>query len=59
MAKNPPAVAGDMEDVGSIPFVGRSPGVGNGIPLQYSYLGDPMGRGACWAAVLRIAETRT
>ena len=45
VATNPPAIAGDMGDVGSSPFMGRSPGVGNGIPLQYYYLGNPTGRG--------------
>jgi len=40
--KNPPANAGD---VGSIPGSGRSPGEGNGNPLQYSCLGNPMDRG--------------
>ena len=43
MLKNPPANAGD---VGSIPRLGRSPGEGNGNPLQYSCLENPMGRGA-------------
>ena len=37
--KNLPAKAGDVRDVGSIPGLGRSPGVGNGNPLQYSCLG--------------------
>ena len=36
--KNPPANAGDTKDEGSIPGLGRSPGVGNGNPLQYSCL---------------------
>ena len=40
---NPPANAGD---VSSIPGLGRSPGVGNSNLLQYSYLGNPMDRGA-------------
>ena len=40
--KNPPANAGDTRDVGLIPGSGRSPGVGNGNPLQYSCLEDPM-----------------
>ena len=45
--KNPPANAGDMRDVGSIPgSSGRSPGEGKGYPLQYSCLGNPMDRGA-------------
>ena len=38
-------------DSGSIPGSGRSPGEGNGSPLQYSCLGNPMHRGAWWAAV--------
>ena len=44
-------------DVGSIPGSGRSPGGGNGNPLQYSCLGNPMGRGAWWAAVHGVAES--
>ena len=44
--KNPPANAGDAIDAGSIPESGRSPGVGNGNPLQYSCLEKPMDRGA-------------
>ena len=43
---NPPASAGDARDVGLISGLGKSPGVGNGNPLQYSCLGNPMGRGA-------------
>ena len=42
VVKNPPVNAGD---VGSIPGSGRSPGEGNGGPLQYSCLGNPLGRG--------------
>ena len=42
VVKNPPANAGDM---GSIPGSGISPGGGNGNPLQYSCLGNPMDRG--------------
>ena len=42
--KNPPANAGDM---GSIPGSGRSPGKGNGNPIQYSCLENPMEGGAC------------
>ena len=41
MVKNPPANAGDARDVDSIPGSGRSPGVGYGRKLQYSYLGIP------------------
>ena len=42
MVKNPPANAGDIRDTGSAPGSGRSPGGGNGNPLQYSYLENPM-----------------
>ena len=49
--KNAPANAGDARDSDSIPGSGRSPGVENGNPLQYSCLGNPMGRGAWWAIV--------
>ena len=47
--KNPPASAGDTRDVGSIPRSGRSPGTGNGNPLQSSCLENLTGRGALWA----------
>ena len=47
--KNPPANAGDIRDAGSIPESRRSPGVGNGNPLQHSWLENPMDRGAWWA----------
>ena len=46
MVKNPPANTGDIRDAGSITGWERSPGVGNGNPLQYSCLGNPMDRGA-------------
>ena len=42
---NPPANAGDLRDVGSIPESGRSPGGGNGNPLQCSCLESPTDRG--------------
>ena len=48
MVKNLPA---DARDTGSIPGSARSPGEGNGNPLQYSCLENPMDRGACWATV--------
>ena len=54
--KDPPANAGDM---GSLPRSGRSPGGGHGNPLQYSYLENPMGRGAWWATVRRVTESWT
>ena len=47
MVKNPPANAGDTRDEGSIPGLGRSLGGGNGNPLQYSCLENPMDKGAC------------
>ena len=43
--------AGNVRDAGSIPRSGRSLGVGNGNPLQYSYWENPMDRGAWWATV--------
>ena len=43
--------AGDTGDTGSIPWSERSLEVGNGNPLWYSWLGDPMDRGAWWATV--------
>ena len=45
--------------MGSIPRLGRSPGVGNGSPLQYSCLENPMDGGALWAAVPRVAKSQT
>ena len=56
MVKNLPADAGD---VGSIPGWRRSPGEGNGNPLQYSCLGNPMDRGGWWATVHRVVELDT
>ena len=44
MVKNPPANAGEVKDVGSIPESGKSPGGGHGNPLQYSFLGNPHGQ---------------
>ena len=48
MVKNPPAGAGNVRDVGSIPGSGRSPGEGQGNPLLYSCLENPMDREATW-----------
>ena len=59
MVKNPPANAGDVRNMGSIPAWGRSPGGGHGNPLQYSCLQNPMDRGAWWAIVHRIAKRQT
>ena len=59
MVKNPPANAGDIRDMGSIPGSGRSPGRGNSNPLQYSCLENPMDRGDWWARVHRVSRSRT
>ena len=56
MVKNLPANAGDTGDVGLIPVLGRSPGGGNGNPLQYSCLENPMDRGAWRATVYAVAK---
>ena len=56
VVKNPPADAGDLRDVGWIPGSGRSPGEGNGNPLQYSCLENPMDRGAWRATVHGVTE---
>ena len=54
MVKNPPANAGDTKDLGAAPGLGKSPGEGNGNPLQYSCLENSMDRGAWWAIVHEI-----
>ena len=54
VAKNPPANAGDVRDMGSIPGLGRSPGEVNGNLLQYSCLENPMDRGVWWATVIGL-----
>ena len=56
VVKNLPASAGDT---GFIPGLRRSSGRGNGNPLQYSYLENPMDGGAWKAAVYRVAQSRT
>ena len=56
MVKNPPANA---RDAGSIPGVGKSPGGGNGNPLQYSWLKNSMEREAWWATVHEVTKSRT
>ena len=56
VVKNLPANAGDT---GSIPGLGRSSGEGNGNPLQYSCLGNPMDRGAWRATAHGVAKSRT
>ena len=57
VVKNPPASTGDAGDVGSIPGSARSPGEGNGNPLQYSCLGNTMDREA-WQATVHGVTVR-
>ena len=57
LVKNPSVKAGDARDAGSVPESGRSPGVGNGNPLQYSCLENLMDRGAWWAMVHGVAKS--
>ena len=59
VVKNLPASAGDARDMGSIPGLGRSPGVRNGNLLQYSCLENPMDSGAWQATVHGVAELDT
>ena len=54
VVENQPANAGDVRDTGSIPGWGRSPGEGHDNPLQYSYLENPMDRGAWRVTVHRL-----
>ena len=58
VVKNLPSNSEDTEDMGSFPGSERSPGEGNGNPLQYSCLGNPMDRGASQATVHRIAKSQ-
>ena len=55
MVKNPPANAGDT---GSIPGLGRSPGEGNGNPLQYSCRENPLDRGVWQATVNGVPKSQ-
>ena len=59
VVKNPPANAGDVRDAGWIPGLGRSPGEGHGNPLHYSYLENPIDRGAWQATVPGVAKRKT
>ena len=59
VVKNLSANAGDIRDMGLIPRSGRSPGEGNGNPLQYSCLKNPMDRGDRWATVHGVAKSWT
>ena len=55
--KEPTCQCRDVIDLSSIPGLGRSPGVGNGNPLQCSCLENPMHRGAWWATVHGVEES--
>ena len=59
VVKNPSVDAGDKGDTGSIPGSGGSPGVGNGSPLQYSCLENPVDRGAYQATIHGVAKSQT
>ena len=59
VVKNPPANTGDARDAVSTPGLGRSPREGNGNPLQYSCLQNPMDRGAWHAIVLGVEKSQT
>ena len=58
VVKNLPANAGATRDMGSIPGLGRSPGVGNGSLLLYSCLENPMDRGAWQATVHGVTQSQ-
>ena len=59
VVRNPPANAGDAGDLASIPVSGRPPGEGNGNPLRYSCLRNPMDRGAWWGTTHGVAKNQT
>ena len=59
VVKNPPANAGDTRNEGLIPGLGRSSGVGNGNPLQYSCLENVKARGAWQATVHGVMKSLT
>ena len=59
MVKNLPANAGDKRDMGSTSGSERSPGVGNGNPLQYSCMENSMDEGAWWVTVHWAPKSRT
>ena len=54
-----PANAGGKGAAGSTPGLGRAPREGNGNPLQYSFLGKSMDRGAWWAIVHGVSKSQT
>ena len=56
VVKNLPANAGDIRNTDLTPVLERYPGEGHGNQLQYSYVPNPMDRGACWATVHGVAK---
>ena len=59
VVKNLLANAGDIKDVSSVPGLGKCPVKGNGNPLQYSYLENPVDRGASLTIVHGVTKSRT
>ena len=59
VVRNLPANARDARDTSLIPGSGRSLGVGNGNPFQYSCLENSMDRGAWWAIIHGVAKSQT
>ena len=59
MIKNLPASTGGVREAGLIPGSGRSPGEGNGNPVQFSCLENSVGRGAWWATIHGATKSQT
>ena len=59
VVKNPPANAGNLRDMDSVPGLGRSSGGGHGNLFQYSCLENPMDRGAWCTTVHRVTKSQT
>ena len=59
VVKNPPATEGDIRNLGSIYGLRRSPGEGNGNPLQYFCLENPTDGGAWQATVHGVTKSQT
>ena len=59
VVKNPPTNARNLGDTGLVPGLGRSPGGGNGNPLQYSCLENSMDRGSWQTRVHAVAKSQT
>ena len=59
VVENWPANAGDTGDLGLLPGLGRPPGGGQGNPLHYSFLENPVDRGAWWATAHGVTQSHT